>query len=108
MPRKSTQTMTVETETEQSQSEVIKLAVTNNELKHLSESMKRLEAKFDKAILGFVTHEKLNDVEKAFNTKHGVHAEKIAGIEDWNKWAVRIVLGLVIAAVVGLAFSSKL
>ena len=52
MPRKSTQTMTVETETEQSRSEVIKLAVTNNELKHLSESMNRLEAKFDKAILG--------------------------------------------------------
>jgi len=107
MPRKSTQTMTVETETEQSQSEVIKLAVTNNELKHLSESMNRLEAKFDKAILGFVTHEKLNDVEKAFDTKHRAHADRIAGLEDWNKWAIRLILALVIAAVGGVIFVTK-
>jgi len=98
--------MSVETEGD-TQSEVIKLAVTNNELKHLSESMNRLEAKFDKAILGFVTHEKLNDVEKAFNAKHTVHAEKIAGLEDWIKWAIRLILALVIAAVGGVIFVTK-
>lgn len=107
MSRKSTQTMTVETDNEQPQSEVIKLAVTNNELKHLSESMNRLEAKFDKAILGFVTHEKLNDVEKAFNAKHSVHSEKIAGLEDWNKWAIRVILLLVASAIGGVIFVTK-
>ena len=106
MSRKTTQTMSVETEGD-TQSEVIKLAVTNNELKHLIESMNRLEAKFDKAILGFVTHEKLNDVEKAFNAKHTVHSEKIAGLEDWNKWAIRLILALVIAAVGGVIFVTK-
>ena len=98
--------MTVETEGD-TQSEVIKLAVTNNELKHLSESMNRLEAKFDKAILGFVTHEKLNDVEKAFNAKHSVHSEKVAGLEDWNKWAIRVILLLVASAIGGVIFVTK-
>ena len=106
MSRKTTQTMSVETEGD-TQTEVIKLAVTNNELKHLSESMNRLEAKFDKAILRFVTHEKLNDVERAFNAKHSVHSEKIAGLEDWNKWAIRVILALVIAAVGGVIFVTK-
>jgi len=99
--------MTVETDNEQPQSEVIKLAVTNNELKHLSESMNRLEAKFDKAILRFVTHEKLNDVERAFNAKHSVHSEKIAGLEDWNKWAIRVILLLVASAVGGVIFVTR-
>mgnify|MGYP003510386695 FL=1 len=98
--------MTVETEGD-TQSEVIKLAVTNNELKHLSESMNRLEAKFDKAILGFVTHEKLNDVERAFNAKHSVHSEKIAGLEDWSKWAIRVILLLVASAIGGVIFVTK-
>ena len=98
--------MSVETEGD-TQSEVIKLAVTNNELKHLIESMSRLEAKFDKAILGFVTHEKLNDVEKAFNAKHTVHSEKIAGLEDWNKWAIRVILLLVASAIGGVIFVTK-
>lgn len=106
MTRKTTQTMSVETEGD-TQSEVIKLAVTNNELKHLIESMNRLEAKFDKAILGFVTHEKLNDVEKAFNAKHSVHSEKIAGLEDWNKWAIRVILLLVASAIGGVIFVTK-
>ena len=98
--------MSVETEGD-TQTEVIKLAVTNNELKHLSESMNRLEAKFDKAILRFVTHEKLNDVERAFNAKHSVHSEKIAGLEDWNKWAIRVILLLVASAVGGVIFVTK-
>lgn len=106
MSRRTTQTMSVETEGD-TQSEVIKLAVTNNELKHLSESMNRLEAKFDKAILGFVTHEKLNDVERAFNAKHSVHSEKIAGLEDWNKWAIRVILLLVASAIGGVIFVTK-
>lgn len=106
MSRKTTQTMSVETEGD-TQTEVIKLAVTNNELKHLSESMNRLEAKFDKAILRFVTHEKLNDVERAFNAKHSVHSEKIAGLEDWNKWAIRVILLLVASAIGGVIFVTK-
>lgn len=106
MSRKTTQTMSVETEGD-TQTEVIKLAVTNNELKHLSESMNRLEAKFDKAILRFVTHEKLNDVERAFNAKHSVHSEKIAGLEDWNKWAIRVILLLVASAIGGVIFATK-
>lgn len=109
MPRKSTQTMTVETEVEKpSSTEAIKVAVITNDIKHLGEAMNRLEVKFDQAILGFVTHEKLRDVQKAADEKHKQQDKAIASLEDWNKWAVRIVLGLVISAVVGLAFSSKL
>ena len=33
------------------------------------------------------------------------HEQRIAALEDWQRWAVRVVLGLVITAVVGLALA---
>lgn len=89
------------------QSEMVKVAVLNNDIKHLSEAMTRIEGKFDTAIQGFVTHEKLSDSNRAFEAKNAEQDKAIKKLEDWNTWAVRIVLGMVITAVLGLVLITK-
>jgi predicted nuclease with TOPRIM domain len=105
MPRK---TKIIETEVQEDASETIKIAVLGNELKHINDSVNRLENKFDEAIKGFVTHEKLADAQKAADNEHKNILEKISALEDWNKWAIRIVLGLVITAVVSFVLVTKI
>jgi len=105
MARKTTQTMTTETDGENPAA--ISVAVVKNEIKHLNESMNRLEIKFDAAILGFVTHEKLKDAQKAADAKHQEQDKAIASLEDWNKWAVRVALGIVATAIGALVINLK-
>ena len=103
--RTSTQTLTTETDGENPGA--ISVAVVKNEIKHLNESMNRLEIKFDAAILGFVTHEKLKDVQKSNDEKHKEIDKAIGGLEDWNRWFVRIVLGLFVTGLAALVINYK-
>ena len=82
-------------------SDAVKLAVVNTEIKHLSEAMVRIEGKFDTAINNFVTNEKLSDAQKRADEKHKQQDLAIKKLEDWNTWAVRIVGGAIILAVLG-------
>lgn len=77
-------------------------AVMNTELKHVNATMARIEGKFDKAIEGFASKERVDAVERANNAKNKEQDEAIKKLEDWNTWAVRIVLAAVILAGMGL------
>ena len=85
----------------------VKVAVFANELKHINESMARIEGKFDDAIKNFVTEKTLHDAQKLADQKHAEQDAAIKRLEEWNVWAVRIVLGLVITAIVGLVLIPK-
>ena len=99
------QTTIRETEVTESESPTVKIAVMNNDMKHFSETLERIEGKFDTAIMGFVTHEKISDIEKAHTEKHNTQDRAIAKLEEWNVWATRIVLGAVILAILGIVFA---
>jgi hypothetical protein len=48
------------------------------------------------------------EAEKIIATaKHAEQDERIAKLEEWNSWAVKIVLGLLIAAVIGTVTVTK-
>lgn len=108
-----TKTHTVTDTTITPQSDAIKVAVMNNDMRHIGETLirletsfsetnQRIEAKLDNAIVGFVTHDKLEDHRQADIKKHEEQDARTGKLEDWNSWAVRIVLGAVIVAVLGL------
>jgi len=82
--------------------DAIQVAVMNNDMKHFSDTLVRIEGKFDKAIQGFVPLERLAAHESADNMKHVEQDRAIKKLEDWNRWAMKIVLGAVIAAVLGI------
>lgn len=98
---------TITSEETQNDTEVVKVAVLNNDMKHLGESMNRLEAKFDAAILGFVTHDKLMDMQKSADAKHSEQDKAINSLEEWNKWAIRIILGAFLSGLAGAFFIFK-
>lgn len=49
-------------------------------------------------------HTIIND---EMRTKHSAHEKRLAKIESWLTWAGRIVIGAVIAAVIGLVLVTK-
>jgi len=96
----------------------IKIAVMNNDIQHINDTLTRIEAKFDGVINSFVTHEKLDDATKAAEEKHNniiasfeakakEQDRAIVKLEDWNMWAVRIVLGAIILAGVSALLITK-
>jgi hypothetical protein len=88
-------------------SDAIKVAVMNTEIKHVNETMVRIEGKFDKALENFVTTERVTSLEESIKIKNTEQDAAIKKLEDWNVWALRIVVGAVILAVLGLIFVNK-
>ena len=82
----------------------VKIAVLNNDIKHINDTLSRMEQKFDSAISGFVTFDKLADAQRAADAKHAEQDAAIKKLEDWNTWAVRIVLGAILTSGVGVLF----
>lgn len=102
----STKTKTIiekETTVQQSDTttDAIRVAVMNTEIKHLSETMTRVESKFDKALTTFATNEQLTAAQKLADSKHEEQDTRINKLEDWNLWAQRIVGTVVILAILG-------
>jgi len=89
-------------------SDTIKVAVMNNDIRHLNDTMSRIEGKFDTAIQSFVTHEKLSDAISASDAKHIEQDKAIKGLEDWNTWAVRILAGGAITFIIYFILQSGL
>lgn len=96
----------------------VEIAVLNRDIMHINTTLARMEGKFDSAMLNFVTIDKLVDAQKAADATHAAMEEKCAEkdkqqdeaikkLEDWNTWAVRIVLGAIILAVVTLVLKSN-
>lgn len=90
-----------------STTDAIRVAVMNTEIKHLSESLSRIEGKFDIAISTFVTDDKLADAQRAADAKHKEQDKAIKKLEDQNTWIIRTVGTLLIAAVVGGVMLTK-
>lgn len=78
----------------------VKIAVMNADIKHMNETLVRIEGKFDSAMTGFVTFDKLADAMEASNTKHAEIDRAISKLENWNTWAVRIVFGAIVSIIV--------
>lgn len=85
MPKTKTQIIT---EKEYDMDPDVKIAVMNNDIKHVNETLTRIESKFDEAIKGFVTTEKLNDVMETADIKHREQDKRIKNLESWNRWEV--------------------
>lgn len=82
--------------------DAIKVAVMDTHIKHLNDTMVRIEGKFDTAISTFVTQDKLADAQLRADEKHKEQDLAIKKLEDWNLWATRIVLGAVLLAGMGV------
>lgn len=78
----------------------VKIAVMNADIKHMNDTLVRIEGKFDNAMTGFVTVDKLADAQAAATTKHVEIDRAINKLENWNTWAVRIVFGAIVSIVV--------
>lgn len=96
-------TTTIEREIEMAtKSPEVEIAVLNNDIKHISESMARMEQKFDLAIGNFVTVDKLMDAQNVASEKHKEIDGRLNKLEAWNTWFIRIVLGAVLLAGIAL------
>lgn len=84
----------------------VKMAVMNSDIKHMNDTLVRIEGKFDSAMTNFVTVEKLADAQKAAIAEHVEIKQSINKLENWNTWAVRIVFGAIVSIVVYLIGSN--
>lgn len=84
-------------------------APTTNEIKliidnSLLEQERRITDNFRTTIDGlsdkFATREALTNVDKKHESKSAVQDKAIKSLEEWNKWAARLILGVVLTAVV--------
>lgn len=58
----------------------VKIAVMNNDIKHITETLNRMENKFDTAIANFVTSDQLSAQIVIWNEKHKEQDNKIANL----------------------------
>lgn len=72
----------------------VEIAVLKNDIKHISDTMNRLEGKFDLALGTFVPLDKLVDAQKSSEVKHIEIDARLDKLESWITWATR---GLLIA-----------
>lgn len=59
----------------------VKIAVMNNDIKHINETMNRLETKFDAAIQNFATNQQLLDAQGISDLKHKEFEKKFDELE---------------------------
>ena len=77
----------------------VKIAVLNNDIKHINDTLTRLEGKFDTAINGFVTLDKLADAQQKADAAHSEIWKAINKLENWNTWAIRLVIATILAGI---------
>lgn len=58
----------------------VKIAVMNNDIKHITETLNRMENKFDTAIANFVTSDQLSAQMVIWNEKHKEQDNKISNL----------------------------
>lgn len=83
MPNKRKKT-TIEEEINMASTEdlpQVKIAVMNNDIKHINDTMTRLEAKFDAAIQNFATNQQLIDAQTASELKHKEYEKELAELK---------------------------
>ena len=89
------------------QSPGAKIAVLKNEIHHVNETVKRIETKLDNMALNYVTSAQMVAAQEQANQKHAEQDKAIKSLEDWNSWAVKIVLGAVLTAIASLVIYTK-
>lgn len=102
MPKTQTVIKEKETIVQSEETSETKIAVMKNDIKHITESLTRIENTLQIAINGFVTVDKLNDVIEASNKKHDGIDKEIEALKNWNTWAVRLVVGSILTGLVTL------
>jgi hypothetical protein len=108
-----TRTQTVEREIEMPNPEPIPTAgsiaeaVMNTELKHVNQTMSRIESKFDEAIKSFATKERVDAIVETNAVKNAEQDLAIKKLEDWNTWFMRTAGALLIAAIVSGVLITK-
>lgn len=86
----------------------VKIAVLNNDVKHMNETLVRIESKFDNAIQGFVTFDKLADAQKSSEEKHLEIDKHLQSLDNWNTWAARLIIAGVVTFVIYAILQSGL
>lgn len=89
------------------QSPGAKIAVLKNEIHHVNETVKRIETKLDNMALNFVTESQRTADKEQADQKHREQDDRIHSLENWNSWAVKIVLGAVLTAILSLVIYTK-
>lgn len=59
----------------------VKIAVMNNDIKHINETLGRMESKFDAAIQNFATNQQLVDAQAASELRHKEYEKEIAELK---------------------------
>lgn len=67
----------------------------------------RIDLKLDSIGQGFVTVNQLNVAQQSADRKHREQDLRITRLEEWNIWAQRLVIGMVITAIVGTVIAVK-
>lgn len=86
----------------------VKIAVLNNDIKHINDTLARMEQKFDLALNGFVTVEKLNDAIKESDAIHQQINERLKKIEKWFDRVGWLIISAVILAILGTVLVSNI
>lgn len=89
------------------QSPGAKIAVLKNEIHHVTETVKRIETKLDNMAMNYVTSAQMVAAQEQANQKHREQDDRIHSLENWNSWAVKIVLGAVLTAILSLVIYTK-
>lgn len=82
----------------------VKIAVMKNDIKHINDTLIRMEQKWDVAIKSFVTTDQLALIIANGEEKHIELNSRIRSLENWKDWIIRAILLIVIAAVLGTVF----
>lgn len=92
MPITKTRIITEKETAMTNESQDVKIAVMENNIKHIIESQSRIEQTLQIAISGFVTVDKLADVMKASDAAHDDIYGQLTSLRNWNTWATRSIL----------------
>lgn len=84
------------------QSQGARVAVLRNDVKHLNETLNRVEAKLDKMALNYVTNAQMVVAQKQDDNKHTELDKRIDELENSQTWIYRLVIAIVITAVLGM------
>lgn len=80
----------------------VKVAVLQNTVSHLNDTLNRVEAKLDTMALNYVTNAQLIVAQKQADDVHLVFKTRIDELEKSQTWVYRLVVGAVITAVMGV------
>lgn len=92
---------------EESQNDKVTLAIISNELKHWTKAISDLTEEL--RVYRVATNDRMNDMKDDFDRRLAEKAdlERVEKIEEWMKWAGRIIIGAVFLAVIGSVIVNK-